>query len=153
MAVVNQPYLMGYTDNGESLLIDPDQPSCSSSYEPTPTNVSTEEATGPIKISTEGSKAKKKKVTVVATGSRLPEPCPLPILSERTKDIISNGIKGNNRFFLLREAVIFYEGICPHPSPEEYTIMAKTLCHEYPELKDKQDAYWVSVHVCNYVVM
>ena len=78
---------MGYTDSGESLLC--------SSYEPTPvpTNVSTEVA---APINTEGPKAKKKKVTVVATGSRLPEPCPLPILSERTKDIISNGIKGNN---------------------------------------------------------
>ena len=151
MAVVNGPYLMGYTDSEESLLTDPDQPSCSS-YEPTPvpTNVSTEVA---APINTEGPKAKKKKVTVVATGSRLPEPCPLPILSERTKDIISNGIKGNNRFFLLREAVIFYEGICPHPSPEEYTVMAKTLCHAYPELKDKGDTYWVSVHVCNYVTM
>ena len=31
--------------------------------------------------------------------------------------------------------------------------MAKTLCHEYPELKDKEDKYWVSVHVCDYVVM
>ena len=54
---------MGYTDSGESLLTDPDQPSCSS-YEPTPepTNVSTEVA---APINTEGPKAKKKKVTVV----------------------------------------------------------------------------------------
>ena len=88
-------------------------------------------------------------MTVVATGSRLPEPCPLSIFSERTKNIISNGI---NRF-LLRKAVSFYEGICPHPSIEEYTVIAKTLCHAYPELKDKGDNYWVSVHVCNYVMM
>ena len=58
---------MGYTDSGESLFTDPDQPSCSS-YEPTSvlTNVSTEVA---APITTEGPKAKKKKVTVVATGS------------------------------------------------------------------------------------
>ena len=150
MAVVNGPYFMSYTDNGESPLTDPDQPS--TSYEPTLTNVSTEVVT-PIKISTEGPKTKEKKVTnitVVATGSRLPEPCPLSILSERTKEIVSNVIKGNDRFFLLREAV---KGICPHPSGEEYTVMAKTLCHAYPELKDKGDEYWVSVHVCNYVTM
>ena len=57
MAVFNGPYLMGYTDSGESLLTDPDQPSCSS-YEPTPvpTNVSNEVA-APIK--TEGPKTKK----------------------------------------------------------------------------------------------
>ena len=141
---------MDYTDTEEPLLTDPDQP-CSS-YKPSVTNVSSEMATLTNNF-TKGPKTKKMKVTVVATGSRLPEPCPLPILSERTKDIISNGIKGNNRFFLLREAVSFYEGICPHPSTEEYTVIAKTLCHAYPELKDKGDNYWVSVHVCNYVIM
>ena len=52
---------MGYTDNGESPLTDPDQP-CSSSYEPTPINVPTEAAT-PINISTEGPKTKKTKMT------------------------------------------------------------------------------------------
>ena len=118
--------------------------------------VSTEAVTL-INNSTEGPKAKKtkvtKKVTVITTGSQLPEPCPLPIFSERTKEIISSGIKGNDRFFLLREAVIFYEGICLHPSHTEYTTMAKTLCHKYPELKDKGDKYWVSVHACNYVTM
>ena len=150
MAVVNKPYFMDYTDNEEPLLTDTHQP-CSS-YEPTVTNVSTETAT-PTNNFTEGPKAKKMKVTVVATGNRLSEPCPLPILSERTKDIISNRIKGNNPFFLLREAVSFYEGIYPHPSTEEYMVTAKTLCHAYPELKDKGDNYWVSVHMCNYVIM
>jgi len=148
MAVVDGPFnFMGF-DNGESPLTDPEQP-CSSSYEPTPTSVSSEVAI-PINIS-EGPKTKKAKVkvTVVTTGSRLPEPCPLPIVSERTKEIIANGIKGNNRFFLLREAVTFYEGICPKPTTNEYTAMAKTLCHKYPELKDKGDTYWVSVHVSN----
>ena len=157
MAVVDGPFnFMGYTDNEESPPTDSDQPCSSSSYKPTPTSVSTEAVTL-INNSTEGPKAKKtkvtKKVTVVTTGSRLPEPCPLPIFSERTKEIISSGIKGNDRFFLLREAVIFYEGICPHSSPTEYTTMAKTLCHKYPELKDKGDKYWVSVRACNYVTM
>ena len=89
---------MSHTDDGESPPTDPDQPS--SSYEPTLTNVSTEVVT-PIKISTKGPKTKKKKVTnitVVATSSRLPEPCPLPILSE---EIISNDIEGNDRFFVF----------------------------------------------------
>ena len=174
---------MSYTDNGESPLIDPGQP-C---YEPTLTNVSTEVATPSTFLQRDLAKTKKKKVTniiIIATGSRLPELCPQ--LSERTKVIISNGIKGNKRFycevhqnehdskqnsrlaaqspprsskstqikwnttaiycrshdlclllngarniyyrfFMLREAVIFYEGICPHPSGEEYTIMAKII--------------------------
>ena len=85
------------------------------------------------------------KKSVVTTGSRLPEPCPLPIISERTKNIIANGIQGSKRFFLLREAVTFYEGICPNPTSDEYTAMAKTLCHGYPELKDKGNKYWVSL--------
>ena len=134
MAVVDGPFnFMGYTDNGESPPTDSDQPCSSSSYKPTPTSVSTEAVTL-INNSTEGPKAKKtrvtKKVTVVTTGSRLPEPCPLPIFSERTKEIISSGIKGNDRFFLLREAVIFYEGICPHPSHTKFA-----LCLQLPSRK------------------
>lgn len=150
MAVVDGPF--SFIGFNESPLTDPDQP-CSSGYEPTPINISTEAATS-INISAEGPKTKKtkvtkNKVTVVATGSQLPEPCPLPIISERTMDIISNGIEGNKRFFLLREAATFYEGICPNTTSAEYTTMAKTLCHKYPELKDKGDTYWVSVHVSN----
>ena len=154
MAVVDGPFnFMDFTNNGESP--DPDQPCSSDSLcDPTPINISTEAATS-INTSAEGPKTKKakmtkNKVTVVATGGRLPEPCPLPIISERTKDIISaSGYERNNRFFLLREAVTFYEGICPNPTSEEYTAMAKTFCHEYPELKDKGEKYWVSVHACN----
>ena len=40
-----------------------------------------------------------------------------------------------------------------HPSHIEYATIAKTLCHKYPELKDKGDKYWVSVRACNYVTM
>ena len=96
MAIVDGPVdFMGFTD---PLITDPDQP-FSSSYEPTPINVSTEAATA-TNISTEEPVTKKPKVaktkiTVVARGSRLPEQCPLPVISERTK-IISSGIKGNN---------------------------------------------------------
>ena len=85
MAVVNGPYFMSYTNDGESPLTDPDQPS--TSYE---SNVSTEVAT-PINISTEGPKIKKN-ITVIATGSWLPEPCPPPTFSERTKEMISKEI-------------------------------------------------------------
>ena len=134
-------------DTNEPLLCDLDH---ISSYDPSPINISNEAATSISTSEPEGPKLKKAKVakivTVVTTGSQLPEPCPLPIISERTKNIIANGIQGNKRFFLLREAVMFYEGICPNPTSEEYMAMAnKTLCHEYPELKDKGNKYWVSV--------
>ena len=56
-----------------------------------------------------------------------------------------------NRFFLLREAVTFYKGICPNPTSEEYTAMAKTLCHEYPELKDKGGLMCMYV-ICDHVI-
>ena len=85
MAVVDGPFdFTGFNDNGEPLLTDPNQP-CSSSYEPTPINTSTEAPT-----------TKKQKVagevTSVATSKRLPEPCPLPIISEKTKQILAGGI-------------------------------------------------------------
>ena len=90
MAVVDGPFdFTGFNDNGKST--DPNQP-CNSSYEPTPINISTEAPT-----------TKKQKVagevTVVVTSKRLPEPCPLPIIFEKTKEILAGGIKGNNKFF------------------------------------------------------
>ena len=93
---------------------------------------------------------------VVVTGNWLPEPCPLPILSDKTKEVLTRGIKGNNKFFLLREAVTFYEGLCPKPTNEEYVAMAKALCYKYPELKDKnpvENRYWVSVHIFMHVYL
>ena len=43
---------------------------------------------------------------------------------------------------------MFYFGICSGGSSSEYITMAKTLCKEYPELKDKKPViegeYWVS---------
>ena len=74
---------MGFSDNREPLLTDPDQ-SCSSSCEPTPINLSTE---API-----AKKQKVAEVTVVATSKWLPEPCPLPVLSDKTKEILKAGI-------------------------------------------------------------
>ena len=67
--------------------------------------------------------AEKLEVTVVATSKRLSEPCPLPTVSERTKEILAGGIKGDNTV-LLREAATFYEGICPRPTSDEYLTMA-----------------------------
>ena len=92
MAVVDGPFnFMGYMDNEESPPTDSDQSCSSSSYKPTPTSVSTEAVTL-INNSTEGPKAKKtkvtKKVTVVTTGSRLPEPCPLPIFGRRRSYLV-----------------------------------------------------------------
>ena len=60
MAVIDGSFdYMGFNDNGEPPLTDPDQP-CSSSYQPTPINVSIEST--PIHVSTEAPKAKKQKV-------------------------------------------------------------------------------------------
>ena len=83
MAVVDGSFVfMGFSDNGEPLLTDPDQ-SCSSSCEPTLINLSNE---APIK------KGKLAEVTVVATSKWLSEPCPLPVLSDKTKEILKVGI-------------------------------------------------------------
>ena len=55
---------------------------------------------------------------------------------------------GNMKTRLLREAAMFYFGICSGGSSTEYITIAKTLCKEYPELKDKKPViegeYWVS---------
>ena len=79
---------------------------------------------------------------------RLPNPCPLPnnFSMVTTKAIENNTLKGNIRLRMTREAAAFYYGICPKPTPTEYTIMAKTLCDNYPQLKDKDPNknYWVS---------
>ena len=93
----------------------------------------------------------KKRKICVDKGDWLPEPCPIPALSERIKAMLAqNGVKANNKF-LLREAASFYNGLCPNPTTNEYVTMAKTLCNKYPELKDKQPVngkYWVSINLC-----
>ena len=81
---------------------------------------------------------------------RLPDPCPLPnSFSGIARQAIEQGqLTGNMKTRLLREAAMFYFGICSGGSSSEYITMAKTLCKEYPELKDKKPViegeYWVS---------
>ena len=91
------------------------------------------------------------RVSVNIGNLHLPEPCPLPTnFTEATIKAIQNGkLTGNLRIRLTREAASFYYGICPKPTSAEYTIMAKTLCDGYPQLKDKDpnSNYWV----CGYV--
>ena len=54
-----------------------------------------------------------------------------------TKAIENNSLKRNMRLRLTREPASFYFGICPKPTPTEYTIMVRTLCDKYPQLKNK----------------
>ena len=73
---------------------------------------------------------------------RLPEPCLLPNnFTKKTTEGFERGeLTGTLKLRLLREASSFYYGICPKPTPLEYTTMAKTLCNRFPQLKDKRPA-------------
>ena len=80
---------------------------------------------------------------------RLPKQCPLPssFTPSLSKSIEEKKISGNVKLCLIRESCEFYYSICPNPTPVEYQVMAKTLCDQYPELKNKlpiNGAYWVS---------
>ncbi len=80
---------------------------------------------------------------------RLSDPCPLPnTLTPITKQAVEQGkLTGNIKLRLLREASLFYHGICPQPTATEYVAMAKTLCQTYPQLQDKRPIngeFWVS---------
>lgn len=88
---------------------------------------------------------------MLTNAMRLPTPCPLPtnipadIESALTNDDKLLGVK---RYRFLRQASLFYWGICPRPTQDEYLIMAVTLCDKYPKLKDKKPEkgqYWVSL--------
>jgi len=61
------------------------------------------------------------------TGRRLPQPCPLPNLSVKTNaNMVQGGLKGQNKFYLLRDAVTVYHGLCPNPSTlpwKKYFVM------------------------------
>lgn len=105
--------------------------------------------------------AKKQKLQITSRPSadqipdlRLPQPCPLPntFSVETLEDEKKGQLVGCNKYRMLREACSFYRGICPNPTPSEYTIMAQTLCERFPQIKDKlpQDGIpWVSyVNVC-----
>lgn len=91
------------------------------------------------------------KLSVNIKNLRLPDPCPLPTnFSEATIKAIQTGkLIGNLKLRLTREAASFYYGICPNPTSAEYTTKARTLCDNYPQLKDKDPTtdYWV----CSYV--
>lgn len=80
---------------------------------------------------------------------RLPEPCPLPnTFSRKTMDAIERGeLLGTAKTRMSREAAAFYFGVCSGRCSSDYITIAKTLCKEYPQLKDKMPTngeYWVS---------
>lgn len=80
---------------------------------------------------------------------RLPEPCPLPnTFSRKTIDAIERGdLLGTAKTRMLREAATFYFGVCSGRCASDYITVAKTLCREYPQLRDKMPTngeYWVS---------
>ncbi len=57
----------------------------------------------------------------------LSNPCPLPnTLTPITKQAVEQ-LTGNIKLRLLREASLFYHGICPQPTATEYVAMAKTV--------------------------
>ena len=68
---------------------------------------------------------------VQAETQRLPDPCPLPnSFSRITHQAIEQGqLSGNMKTRLLREAVMFYFGICSGGSSTEYiTIATMHVC-------------------------
>ena len=78
----------------------------------------------------------------------LPHPCPLPnTFSVKTLEDDKKGqMVGCNKYRMLREACSFYRGICPNPTPSEYTIMAQILCEKFLQIKDKHPQggkHWV----------
>ena len=80
---------------------------------------------------------------------RLPEPCLLPnTFSRKTTDAIERGdLLGTAKTRMLREAATFYFGVCSGRCSSDYITIAKTLCKEYPQLRDKMPTngeYWVS---------
>lgn len=88
-------------------------------------------------------------VSCAPTTSHLPNPCPLPTtFTKKTNEACEkNQLLGTKKLAFLREASIYYYGLCPNPTSAEYITMAKTLCHKYPQLKDKissEGQYWVS---------
>ena len=84
--------------------------------------------------------------------SKLPDPCPLPTtFSKKTRQAIETGnISGNAKTRLLREAALFYYSLCDGCNTgvsSTYVTIARALCAEYPQLRDKRPIngqYWVS---------
>ena len=80
---------------------------------------------------------------------RLPIQCLVP--TSFTKNVLdtieANKLAGVMKTRLLRQAATFHWGLCPSPSPEEYTETAVALCNKYKQLKDTmplKGKYWVS---------
>ena len=99
-------------------------------------------------------------IPVVPTATRrLLDPCPVPNSFSRVtlQAIEKKQLKGNLKTRLLREAAMFYFGICSGGLSSEYITIAKTLCKEYPELKDKKPViegeYWASYCQSNYTII
>lgn len=81
------------------------------------------------------------------------DPCPISnTFSRKTLTAIERGaIDGNVKTRLLRKAAIFYYSLCNSTfSTPNYVTIVKTLCAQYPQLKDKRPVngdYWVSINV------
>ena len=88
-----------------------------------------------------------KKPAKMISDCRLPDPCPVPtVFSKKTMVAIqSSQLEGTKKLALLREASLYYYGYCQNPTSDEYSTMAKMLCEQYPQLKDKQYKFhdWV----------
>ena len=92
-----------------------------------------------------------KPIILPVVSTLLPEPCPIPtVFSEKvTEAIEKKQVNGNIKLALIREAAVFYYGICPNPSQTQYDTMSRTLCDNFQDLKNKvvvDDCYWVSLH-------
>ena len=79
------------------------------------------------------------KIVSGSSSNRLPHPCPVPeLFSPRVmKALSNNSLQGNAKLALIREAGLFYYGLCPQSTPAEYDTMAKTLCDRFQLSKTK----------------
>ena len=86
---------------------------------------------------------------------RLPIPCPVPtVFSKHVETALhQNQLSGLVKLRMLRESAFFFFGFCPSPKPYEYLAMAKSLCDNYPQLKDidvPDGMYWVNtINLCD----
>ncbi|XP_064403794.1 uncharacterized protein LOC135349217 [Halichondria panicea] len=89
-------------------------------------------------------------LVLAAPTKTLPTPCPLPpVFSERVnRAIIAKQIYGKDKLALIREASLFYYGLCPNPKGNQYDEMAKVLCNSFEQLRNKiviDGCYWHTV--------
>ena len=110
-------------------------------------SIDKEEGAGPVNTNANVCNASSILATPVMM-LRLPSPCPIPTVftSDITNAIEQNRLKGLMKYRLLRQCALFYWGVCPRPTPDEYKTIAITLCLKFPQLKDKKPKdgkYWV----------